>query len=450
MSPDDAMRMQEEIGRLRRNLAQQLTETGDIVGAIREIDEVLYGGQYFAPDEDDIEDDFFADIRRARVLLTSLGNDLRHYQGLLAHLDHEEGRDTEINRLSDWESRLTELDRQLQEARQEAEQAQAAREQSRRLESDLREMEERLRSSTAADEGLHADLSQARSQLEDLQGQLGSVNWERDSLREQLQHQEEEQRSLRDAIQEANQGRDAVQAQKEAAEAELAEAREALAAAIQERDELRNGSQSALDAEVKLAEQTARITSLERDIAEQQEELKQLAKDLETQRERRQQSEESLSVAIAERDRLRHELALGQARHEEELSKVERRHQTSSDESSAHSQREVLSLKQQLQEMSKREKAAVKDLEAVQAEFEHLKASGPDPAQSSDLRWQLENERTRHQEERKSWERRDGEMRKLLEAARSVVLQAKEERKQGEAVARSMIEDLQRQLAERG
>ena len=39
-------------------------------------------------------------------------------------------------------------------------------------------------------------------------------------------------------------------------------------------------------------------------------------------------------------------------------------------------------------------------------------------------------------------------MRKLLSAARQAVVQAKEEREQKESVARSLIEDLQRQLKE--
>ena len=69
-------------------------------------------------------------------------------------------------------------------------------------------------------------------------------------------------------------------------------------------------------------------------------------------------------------------------------------------------------------------------------------------SQLSELKWQLENERTRHQEAAKSWRRHENEMRKLLTAARSAVAQAKDEREQKESVARSLIEDLQRKVRE--
>ena len=79
-SQDELQQLREDLSRLRRNLAQQLTETGDIVSAIRQIDEDFYAGKYFSVEDDDEDDDFFADIRRTRVLLGSLGGDLKRHK----------------------------------------------------------------------------------------------------------------------------------------------------------------------------------------------------------------------------------------------------------------------------------------------------------------------------------------------------------------------------------
>ena len=59
MSENELQQLREDMARMRRNLAQQLTETGDIVGAIRNIDEAFYDGKFLTESTDEDDDDYF-------------------------------------------------------------------------------------------------------------------------------------------------------------------------------------------------------------------------------------------------------------------------------------------------------------------------------------------------------------------------------------------------------
>ena len=184
MNEHELQQLREDIARMRRNLAQQLTETGDIVGAIRNLDDSFYAGEHFNQQSEEDGDDYFGDIRRARSFLEVLGSDLESLRnGSKGDVNSEVAESLMVSqqRVAELEGASEAKDRNIEHLKQ-----QLAAEKERQSE-ELRA----LRSQTSADEVNARELTGVELQLEDAKGQLGSLTWERDNLAEELQRLKE-------------------------------------------------------------------------------------------------------------------------------------------------------------------------------------------------------------------------------------------------------------------
>jgi chromosome segregation ATPase len=557
-SSDDVNRLREDVSRLRRNLAQQLTETGDIVSAIKEIDDVLYEGQYFTV-ADGEEDDFFSDIRRSRNLLGNLGNDLRHYQALMAAVSEDEDVEprpssSESGRLPQWERQVAGLDRELKAAQRrltdvedpaeaiaaQAEEEKAAYEakiealaaelsEKPDLEAKVQALTEEL-SEKAALESKVLELTssleaaaQDQSGAQELNNALEAAKAEADEFRKralagaevlgQLEAEVEEQRETAAvAEQERDDLRkqlDEVQAKLgpedeakvlvaeaeaaslskiEAAEAAKVKAEEEQAAAEQAVQDLKKQlataeersvdaetarnrleasaaeSQAKLEAELAQARNEARVgaeealanmTHLQEKLsaskaalAESEAALSKAGKGSE----RAATEIESAGSRIAELERERDALQgdVDQARREQALARAGRDEavRKAVSDSQERSDKRIAELSTQVDELTTKLSQTEDDLRRLRKETTALAESAHEPKDSgqSDLQWRLDNERSRFAESRKSWERRDEDRRKLLEEARTVVIQAQQDQERKDAIAKQLINDLQEQL----
>ena len=486
MTDSELLQLREDVTRMRRNLAQQLTETGDIVSALRQIDERYFEGRHFDGNNDDDDDDFFGDIRRSRVFLEHLQEELKH-RGPAQATSEPTVQDSEL------EQRIAEMAEQLRILHEQttAKDGEIA-DLTKQLATETQKQEEQiqsLRNQTSVEEANARERAGIELQLEDAKGQLGSVTWERDNLAEELAQLKEQLSAAQNEKEQAWAQTIALKSRLEHAQATIAELEDGKKVTESSVDDLKsslaeaeeqNRSLSAYESEVATAKKElsakeeliathmAKIAEYEEALAAakahqaEQEQLqvvkdeqhanleRQLAKvsdQVDRGNLRQTEIEENLSVAIGERDRLRHELALARAKSESALAEQRKELEIKDKDRMQAKQSEIDSLRQRVEELEGDNKQLTRDL--TSADNRRVTQGGEEvTSQLNDLRWELDNERTRHEEAAKSWRRHENEMRKLLTAARSAVAQAKAEREQKESVARSLIEDLQRQLRE--
>jgi len=381
----EAAKLREELGRLRRSMARQLTETGSMVMATRELDTLLYRARHFG--EEESEEDFFADLARANAFLDEFVGDLAEIEEWAAAFDiyKQTGRlpktgggrsDTSISREEEQLALLRDeydaLERKLVEQRRKLNDAAvAAAEGERRLEMQRQDYERRL--------------ANAEEKLSERNGFV---------------------RKAKRAIEVERQKRFSADKQIEVLRTEKVKAEDDLAAARRTIDEHRDR----LATVVEKANERINAIEAERD-----------ALRAELQSSGEGPTPEEREELVAERDRL--------ARERDELAKH-------CDELAG--ERDALA--------SERDEAAARQ-EDLEARIRDRDRSGGD--ERDELLSELDRERALRREVEEDRRRRHEGVRDLLVEAREAVADAIRRRNEVEHAAREVIADLQARLADR-
>ena len=110
---DERDRIRQDLGKLRKQFAQQLTQTSDLINVIRRLDSDYFGDRFWSQEG---EGDLFGDLRLAREVVAALGEELT---GIGAFADSPVLRDGVHNLVTAMESlrqRAIELERGSLEA----------------------------------------------------------------------------------------------------------------------------------------------------------------------------------------------------------------------------------------------------------------------------------------------------------------------------------------------